>query len=245
MPPLYWLILIVLAIAAIGYVMGRARALASAGGSLRGLHSLPSYYGYNVALTVMTPAFGLMILWLIAQPLLIDNRVSASIPESSIAEGTNRSLVMSDVRRVADGLDTLVTESDLTREEVSDMRTDFEGVRERLADAGVALGSNVQSFVLEAAQDYRAMAHRGTQLMWGAVLLLAMAGFAVSYTKTHKDLRARNTVELGITVLLIGAACLAILTTIGILFSLVFNTARTSRSGLTMERTRADAYSAR
>lgn len=43
--PVFWLILIVLAIAATGYVVGRSRALASAGGDSRILHSLPSYYG--------------------------------------------------------------------------------------------------------------------------------------------------------------------------------------------------------
>ena len=48
--PLYWLILIVLAIAAVGYVLGRSRALASAGGERHILHSLPSYYGANVAM---------------------------------------------------------------------------------------------------------------------------------------------------------------------------------------------------
>ncbi len=222
--PVYWLILIVLALAAVGYVMGRSRALASAGGNARGLHSLPSYYGYNVALTVMTPAFGLLIVWLVAQPILIDNAVSAKIPDSSISEGTTRSLVMSDVRRVAEGLDILITEGGADPEEVARMRTDFTDVRERLGEVGVALGSNTQAFVLNAAQDYRAMARTGTSMMWGAVFLVAVAGFAISWLRTHADFRARNTVEQGVTILLIGAACIAILTTIGILFSLLFNT---------------------
>ncbi len=222
--PLYWLILIVLGMAAIGYVAGRARALASNGGDSRGLHSLPSFYGYNVALSVMTPAFGLLIVWLIAQPILIDTTISGQIDENLFNDGQNRSLVMSDVRRVADGLDILVEDGGMSREAVAAMRTDFTNVRERLGEVGVALGSNVQEFVLSAAQDYRAMARTGTFIMWGAVLLAALAGFGISYAKTNKTFRARNTVEQGITILLIGAACIAILTTIGILFSLVFNT---------------------
>ncbi len=222
--PLYWLILIVLAMAAVGYVMGRSRALASAGGNPRGLHSLPAYYGYNVALTVLTPAFGLLIVWLIAQPLLIDRMVSVQIPDSSISDGSNRSLVMSDVRRVAEGLGILVSEGGVSEEEVADMRTDFTDLRERLGEVGVALGSNVQPFVLAAAQDYRGMARTGTVLMWGMILLVALVGFAVSMMKTKADFRARNTVEQGVTILLIGAATVAIMTTIGILFSLIFNT---------------------
>lgn len=222
--PLYWLLLVVLALAAIGYVMGRSRALASAGGKVRGLHSLPMYYGFNVALTVVTPAFGLLLLWLIAQPILINNQVSAQIPDSAISEGSSRNLVMSDVRRVAEGLDLLVREGGMDADEVAAMRTDFADVQERLNAAGVALGSNTEPAVLAAAQDYRAMARTGTSFMWGAVLLVAVAGFAISYLRTNADFRARNTVEQGVTLLLIGAASIAILTTIGILFSLLFNT---------------------
>ena len=54
--PLLWLTLIVLAISGAGYVLGRSRALASAGGDSRHLHSLPSYYGANVALKSVVPA---------------------------------------------------------------------------------------------------------------------------------------------------------------------------------------------
>ena len=222
--PVYWLILIVLALAAVGYVAGRRRAIASNEGDPRGLHSLPAFYGYNVSLSVLTPAFGLLIVWLVAQPVLIDTTISGQIPDSAITDGQNRSLVMSDVRRVAEGLDTLVESGGMTREQVAEMRTDFTNVRERLGEVGVALGSNVQPFVLAAAQDYRALSRTGTNAMWGVVLLAAIVGFAISYLKTNKDFRARNTVEQGVTFLLIGAACIAILTTIGIVFSLIFNT---------------------
>ncbi len=221
--PVYWLILIVLGLAAIGYVAGRGRAIASNGGDPRGLHSLPSFYGHNVALSVMTPAFGLLIVWLIAQPILIDLSVSADIPDSAIAEGQNRSLVMSDVRRLADGLDLMVQDGTITEADAQSATADGD-LRDRLADVGVALGSDIQAYVLDAAQTYRGMASTGSLFMWGAVLLAAIAGFGISYAKTNKDFRARNTVEQGITVLLIGAACIAILTTIGILFSLIANT---------------------
>lgn len=222
--PVYWLIFIVLGLAAIAYVAGRGRAIASNGGDPRGLHSLPSFYGYNVALTVMTPAFGLMIIWLIAQPLLIDLSVSGKISDELIPAGQNRNLVMSDVRRVADGLDALVSEGNATPAEIAGFGDDLDGLRTRLGEVGVILGSNVQAFVLEAAQSYRGMARTGSTVMWVAVLLAAIGGFAFSYMKTDKDFRARNTVENGILLLLIGAACIAILTTIGILFSLIFNT---------------------
>ncbi len=65
------LLLIVLALAAIGFILGRARALSSAGGDSRHLHSLPSYYGWNVALWTLVPALAVLLVCLMAQPLVI------------------------------------------------------------------------------------------------------------------------------------------------------------------------------
>ncbi|MEM6539502.1 MAG: phosphate ABC transporter permease family protein, partial [Pseudomonadota bacterium] len=204
--PLYWLILTILAIACAGYVLGRARALSSAGGDFRGLHSLPSYYGYNVALSIITPAFAVMILWLLVQPLVIERQVSAFIPEGAIAEGSSLDLVMSDVRRVAGGLTTLIETGRMTADGVAAMTVDNANIRERLGEVGVALGSNVQQEVLEAARSYRDLSGFGGSLMWAVVLLVAAGGFAVSYAFTQKDFRARNTVETGVLVVLIAAA---------------------------------------
>lgn len=222
--PLIWLIAIVAAIAAVGYVMGRSRALASAGGNARALHSLPGYYGYNVALTVMTPAFGLLALWLLVQPLWIDSRVSTQIPETAISETSTRDLVMSDVRRIADGLDTLVARGGLTEDEIDGMRAETADLRDRLGEAGVALGSDVEPAVLDAAKSYRMLSSWGSQTMVVAVLLVALGGFAVSYLLTNKDFRARNTVENGILLVLIAAASIAIFTTLGIVLSMLFET---------------------
>ncbi len=102
---LSWLLLILLALAVIGFFAGRSRALASAGGNVRDLHSLPSYYGYNVALTALVPAVGVLIVWLLAQPMIVNSTVSGLIPDQAVPEGSDRGLIMSEVRRVAYGLD--------------------------------------------------------------------------------------------------------------------------------------------
>ena len=59
---------------------------------------------------------------------------------------------MADVRRVAGGLDTAVQTGIMTAEEAGRIRTEFANVREKLATVGVALGSDVTSQVLAAAQ---------------------------------------------------------------------------------------------
>ncbi len=220
--PLIWLIAIILVLATIGYVTGRGRALASAGGDSRGLHSLPSYYGWNVALTVITPAFGLLVLWLLVQPIWIENRVSGQLSEGAIAEDTTRGLVMSDVRRVAEGLQALVDTGTMSDDAVTSMRAENTDVRKRLGEVGVALGSDVAPTVMAAAQSYRVMSKRGAALMAVGVVLVGLGGFAASYLVTNKEFRARNTVENGILVVLIVAASIAILTTLGLVLSMLF-----------------------
>ena len=222
--PVLWLFLIIVALSAIGFVAGRARAYHSAGGDARNLHSLPGYYGYNVALTALVPALAVLAVWLLAQPMLIENSVSEMIPDEIIAEGSNRSLVMSDVRRVANGLDLAVSSGAMTNDEVNALSTDTSDIRATLGSIGVALGSDVSPEVLAAAQSYRSKSYAGTLVMTVVVLLLAIGGLALAYTRTHKDFRARNVVERGVLGLLIIAASLAILTTIGIVLSMLFET---------------------
>ncbi|MAQ82507.1 MAG: phosphate ABC transporter permease subunit PstC [Maritimibacter sp.] len=222
--PVLWIILIILALATVGYVMGRQRALASAGGDSRILHSLPSYYGSSVA--IFTLVFSLLVLvgWLTIQPIIVDNSVAATIPDTAIPEASSRSLVMSDVRRVADGLDLAVAGGAISADEARAITTDDTDIRALLAQVGVALGSEVSAPVLEAAQSYRQTSATGQTMMTVAVLAVAIAGFAFAFLRTHKDFRARNVVETTVRYLLIVAASIAILTTIGIVLSLIFNT---------------------
>jgi phosphate transport system permease protein len=220
--PVLWLALIVLALAALGYFVGRSRALASAGGDRRLLHSLPGYYGSNVAMFVVVPAFAVMVVWLLVQPLYVDSHVASLLPQSAVSETTTVGLVMSDVRRVADGLDIAVSTGVMSEAQTTLMQPDE--ARAKLADLGVALGSDVTGDILAAAQSYRSLSATGNLLMTLAVLVMAIAGFWLAARRSDKDYRARNTVERGMLAILIFAASVAVLTTIGIVFSLIFNT---------------------
>jgi len=222
--PLLWLILIVLAIAVAGYVIGRQRALASAGGDSRELHSLPSYYGSNAALKAVVPAFLLVIVWLLVQPLYVNSVVSGMIPGSSVKEGSSLGLVMAEVRRAADGLDSAVAQGIMTEDEARNMRADFTDVTQRLKDAGSIITSDVTQPILRAAQRYRVLNTTGYTIMNIAVIVLAVLGALYGMKESHAVFRARNVVEKSIHALLVGAAMIAILTTIGIVLSLVFNT---------------------
>jgi phosphate transport system permease protein len=222
--PLIWLLAIVAVLAVIGMVMGRRRAMASAGGDSRRLHSLPNYYGANVALFVTAPALLVMAAWIVLQPMLIEGRVSGFIPEAEYTDSGGLSLIMADVRRVADGLDLAVERGALTSAQARDIRTEFTDVRDRLADIGVAVGTDIDRTTLTAAQRYRTLDARADLAMAVVVILLAVAGFVWTMMRTDKDFRARNNVERAVLAILITASTIAILTTLGIVLSMLFET---------------------
>lgn len=222
--PILWLFVLVLALGLIGFVLGRMRALKDAHGDIRQLHSLPNYYGANVLFATLIPGFAVMVIWLIAQPMVIQSQVSSLIPERAYTDAGSLNLVMSDVRRVAEGLDVAVAEGAMSHEQARDIRTEFTDLRARLGAVGVALGSNVEPYVLQAAQKYRSLSNGGRWLMTALALGAAVLGFVLSYLRTNKHQRSRNSVEKVVLALLIGAASIAILTTLGIVLSLLSNT---------------------
>ncbi len=216
------LVLIVLVLASFGYILVRRRAIASVGGDQRILHSLPSYYGSTALMFIAVPSLLVLALWLLIQPMLVQNAVIGLIPAETINEGSSVGLVMSDVRRIADGLDTAIAQGAITSVNAASLNVETSNIRAQLAEVGVALGSDVAAPVLAAAQRYRAMNANGSTAMTLSVLTLALIGFALAYRMTTAAFRARNTVEAGVKTLLILAASLAILTTVGIVFSMLF-----------------------
>lgn len=222
--PVLWILLIIFALGAVGFLLGRQRSLGSADGDIRKLHSLPNYYGWNVALFTLVPSLLTLAAWILAAPSVIETRVNDMIPASLAADDNTRSLVMADVRRLADGLDLAVDTGAMTQDQARDIRSGFSDIRGRLAEVGVALGSEVNPEVLAAAQRYRIITKTSNLYMTIIVLGLAILGFVYAISRVRPDYRARNVVETGIMVLLILSASIAILTTIGIVLSMLFET---------------------
>ena len=216
------LVIAVLVLTILGYFMASKSAIAAADGDRRKLHSLPVYYGSNAAMCTAIPALGVLAIWLLVQPMLIEQNVLSTIPDRIIAEGTSAGLVMSDVGRVAAGLDAVVSGGVMTTQDVLALQAGQTDIRALLARVGAAVGADVKPEVLEAAQKYRK--HTSTGLLWMVVTVvtLALVGFAMSVMAAKPEFRARNTVERGLLALLTLAASLAVLTTVGIVFSMLF-----------------------
>ena len=222
--PILWLLLIVLALGAIGYLLGVRRAVASAGGDTRKLHSLPSYYGSNVFLATVVPALMLMAAWLLLQPVVIEAQISPLITAEAEASERAPDLVLADVRRLADGLNDLHEQNVLDDAEIARLNAGRDDVRGLLGQVGIALGADVAQPVLDGARDYRNLWARYSLAMSIVVLGAAALGFIAAIRNTHVDFRARNVVERAIKALLILASTIAILTTVGIVMSMLLET---------------------
>ena len=211
-----FLSLILLALAAAGYILGRARAVSAAGGDTRKLHSLAGFYGQSVFLFTAIPAFLLMVVWLLVQPMLIEARVSAKL-EQTLAPDASLSLVMADVRRLANSIDSIGSASEVAA-------LSPEALKARLAEQGVATGGNMTADQVAAASEYRALANQGRLGLTIASIAVALAGLAFALSRIKVEFRARNVTEQFVMVLLIGASLIAVLTTAGIVASLLFET---------------------
>lgn len=193
--------------------------MALAEGNPRRLHSLPGYYGWHGTIMAMLPALAVLVVWLIAQPLILENRVISHLPEVASEDASARKLAMADIRRVATGLDLAVERAAMSEADVTTISPG--AVREKLGQVGVALGSDVTAETLAAAVAWRDQARSGTLARSIVVILIAVAGIAYAAAVSKPDFRSRNRVELVVLGALIAASSIAILTTVGIVASML------------------------
>ena len=215
------LLFIILAIGAAGYALGVRRARAAAGGDTRKLHSLTGYHGQSVLLFSAVPALVLLGLWLVLQPLYLDHRAGAMISAADIPEGGSLDLVLADVRRVAEGLDLLVASGGMTEDDLAAMGAADSDLKARLGGVGVALAGEVGEGVFEAARDYRHATHGLSLAMAAATIAAGLAGLVFALRRIGTDYRARNVSEGFVLLLFIASSLVAVLTTVGIVASLL------------------------
>ena len=218
------LLLIVLGLGALAFILARGKALSSVGGDQRALHSRPHYYGFSASILTIAPALALMVVWGLGQSTFVQSSVAELIPATAIAEGQTVGLLMGDVQRIANGLDTAVAEGALSSDAAAALSTGTDDIRGILGSVGVALGADVDPAILKAAQSYRAMQSSGATLRMIAVIGVALLGLAYGFMQTSATYRARNSVERSMRWTLIAAASVAVFTTLGIVFSVIFNT---------------------
>jgi phosphate transport system permease protein len=218
------LLALLLTLGLLAFALGRSRALSTSGGDARKLHSLPGHYGWHAALMTTLPALAVLILWVLVQPVVMQRQVTALLAPEALASETAFTLAMDDVRRIADGLDRAVAQDVMTADEAAAFGkapgADMTVLHDKLGEVGVALGSDVAPQSLAAAQRYRDLAGTGAMGRMVAVALVGLAGLFYALSITRPDLRARNRVERILLGALMLSSSIAILTTVGIVWSM-------------------------
>ncbi len=215
------LIILLLVLAAAGFVLARQRSLALAGGNPRKLHSLPAYYGWYAALMTLVPAGIVLVVWLVAQPFALQRGVVSHLPTATQDDPSLRRVALQMVSRVAGELDGAIADGRLTESQLDTFPSDAAGIAAKLTEARIAVPGQVGPEILSAARSWRDGV--ATASVWRAVVVLALAigGLALAFRQIQPDFWARNRVERVVLGLLMLASTIAILTTIGIVWSML------------------------
>jgi len=190
------LIILLAAMAAVAFYMGRHRSLAVVGGPAKGLelHSLPGYYGYFTLIWCLLPALGIFLMWVMIEPKVIVALIVESLPDakSSMSAG-ELNLLVNNIQNLA---------------------------------AGDAISGDMDAVMRDAANRYNEYIAASRKMMATLTLGIAGVGGAIALRRIRPEFRARNRVEQIVMYLLIAASSIAILTTIGIVLSVLFEAIR-------------------
>lgn len=224
----FFLVLIsVVAIALIGFFIGRQRAVSldrsqpttSASPRREKMHSRPHYHGWWVFLVSALPAILFLVVWTVGSTIYLDQTASSRLPQS-VEENTSfsRSLQLSMVQGLAAGLDRL------TPEEIETFPQTYQEARQILGDKGVALATEGQDYMVPIALFIHEADRFLKTIGMVLALVIAVTGAIFGLSGISHRKRARNNVERVVLWGLIAASAIAILTTIGIIFSMLFQT---------------------
>ncbi|MES5098215.1 phosphate ABC transporter permease subunit PstC [Agrobacterium sp. BA1120] len=212
--PIILLILALIGIAS--YVLGSRRAVALAGGRPSSMHSRAGYHGSYVLIWAVLPAAFILALWLIISPMIVTATVRGEFPDDIKAQSeAQQSLSYGMVGSIARGLQRL------TSEELAQAKADPTALRPLLGSKGVAIAGDPQPYMVEAAETLNTMTTASRLGMIIIVLGSAIGGAIYAMRGIAPRFRARNNVEKVILAALLLASSIAILTTIGIVLSML------------------------
>ena len=190
------LVLVLLALSLTAWYSGRARALSAAGGPGRSVR-LHSLPGYYGYYAAIWCLLPALALMLLW--ITIEPRVIAALVLKGLPEAQ---------RALSPG------ELDLLLNTIRNMA------------AGDAALDHAEGFMRDAAGALREYSHMSRRLLAVLSLALAVTGGIVAWWRIAPDFRARNRVETVILALLLSASTIAIVTTIGIVLSVLFESIR-------------------
>lgn len=203
------------------FVLGRVRAAALSGGRSSSMHSRLGYHGAYAAIWAILPALVLVCVWLIVSPIVIDRLVTKSFPEEvQSLPPAELNLSYGMVRSIARGMRMLDSE------ELADVDGGKADLQLLLAQKGVPLAVRPTGYMIDAANKYNRMREVSRLVMSATAIILSLLCAAYGLRAIAPRFRARNRVEQVILGALIVASSIAVLTTVGIVVSMLSEAAR-------------------
>lgn len=204
-----------------GFWLGRNRAVAVAGGRIATLHSVPSYYGSYVALWAGLPALVLVLLWVALSGPMMDWLVLTGMSADQIEAWARVMLAPAE-------LETLL--ANIANEASALTHTHRQLLLINIGNLAAGQMQYVNPAVIDAlnpaAAHLKQLRALGDWALFAGVLALSGGALAFTWKRISADFRARNNVERIITVLLVLCSTIAVLTTVGIVLSLLFESIR-------------------
>ncbi|MBK1723279.1 phosphate ABC transporter permease subunit PstC [Thiocystis violacea] len=191
------LILLLLVTMAAAYHLGRKRAITSAGGVSQ-IKSLHSLPAYYGFYAALWA--GIPALLLMGLWIGFQDQIITSLVAASLPPEMTAGLSEGRVGLMINDIKNLAT--------------------------GNIVSAGVTPEIQAAADQYSRLRSLFTWTMWLAVGALAVGGLSYAWLKTEPQMRARNRVEGSIKVIMIVFSSIAILTTLGIILSVVFESIR-------------------
>ena len=207
----YIVLVAIVLIGIVGYFFGARRAVSQRQTGIVS-HSLPAYHGWLIFIFAVAPATLVLLLWSLGSAILVERTIAAGVPP-----GAEVSLVTGMVHSAGNALDALGLTGDALPKSYADLAS------QALAK-GISLPSEGQDYMVPLAD--KANQHERAASLWGAAIgvLLAAGGAIFGYSRIAPRARARNDVERVVLWGLIAASTVAILTTIGIVLSMLGET---------------------
>ncbi len=196
--PIKFLLITLFALLLFSFFIGRKRSLAFKANNSdgkQGLHSLPKYYGFLVALWAGVPALVVLLLW-----TAFDNSIITSMTISQLPEQTQQ----------------------LSEDELGLLMNEIKNLSQTENLANNKTAKDEMLVKLTAANNYNYFNHIANLAKTVLVLVVAMMGLVFGLRYLRAETRARNHVETAIKFAMMGCASIAILTTFGIIFSVLF-----------------------
>lgn len=218
------IVLIIIALGVVGFVLAYSRATSIERKGQK-MHSRPHYYGWWTFLITVIPALLVLVLWDAGSSIYLEQRASSHL-DAQIGEGQqrNHSLALGTIRSLTNAFSQ--TNEDLSalaaRNAVAPLS--YAALRTDMAEKGIILPTDGDDYLVPIAIDWSKKASVAYFIGSVIAIIFAVIGFFCGVMQVSQRKRARNKVEKMVLCGLIIASIVAILTTVGIIFSMLFQT---------------------